>query len=171
MNTTVPFDRVIPPVPWIVGHRGAAGLAPENTLPGIRRGLACGVQGIEIDVHWAHEILWVLHDDTLSRTTNLQGRLDTLSVEQLNAADAGAGARIPRLTDVLAAVPGNSLLNIELKGQRTGAPVAHALEAEAPRALLVTSFRWEELDAYRAAGGSAPIGVLAPRLNDRVLRA
>ena len=61
---------------WIVlGHRGAAGLEPENTLRGVRKALELGVGGVEIDVHKVEEKLLVFHDDTLERTTDGVGSL------------------------------------------------------------------------------------------------
>jgi glycerophosphoryl diester phosphodiesterase len=57
----------------IIGHRGAAGLEPENTLPSFRRAYACGVSAVELDVYCVEGALVVIHDDTLERTTNGYG--------------------------------------------------------------------------------------------------
>ena len=56
-----------------IGHRGARGHEPENTLRSVRRALALGVRGIEIDVRLVDGELIVLHDATLQRTTNGRG--------------------------------------------------------------------------------------------------
>jgi len=53
-----------------IGHRGAAGHEPENTLRSVRRALEMGADGIEIDVHCLKGELIVIHDSTLNRTTN-----------------------------------------------------------------------------------------------------
>lgn len=150
--------------PWIFGHRGAAGLAPENTLPSITAGLEAGVDGIEIDVQFAHDTLWVLHDDTLDRTTTLNGTLAQQPIARL-------GPLVPTLSAVLSAVPPTTTVNIELKGPDTGAPVAELLARLPERPVLVSSFRWSELEAFRTAGGTAPIGVLGTRLTDAVVTA
>ncbi len=56
---------------WCIGHRGAASLAPENTLVSAGRALAAGADMWELDVSLtADGQLIVLHDDTLARTTN-----------------------------------------------------------------------------------------------------
>ena len=159
--------------PWIFGHRGAAGLAPENTLPSIERALALGVDGIEIDVQWAHGELWLLHDDTLERTTNGSGSLAANSLATLRSIDAGAGSALPTLPDVLQLMPDDCWLNVELKGPDTGTPTQRLLAEREHGAVLLSSFRWEELYAARASAGSASsllLGVLCGRLSDRALR-
>ncbi|MCE9537534.1 MAG: glycerophosphodiester phosphodiesterase, partial [Nitrospirae bacterium] len=58
-----------------IGHRGAAGHAPENTLEAIHKGIALGVDFVEIDVRrTADGVLVALHDESVSRTTNGTGR-------------------------------------------------------------------------------------------------
>ena len=56
---------------WIIGHRGAAGTTPENTLASIADALNCGVDWIEIDVRMIDDTIIVLHDETLDRTTEV----------------------------------------------------------------------------------------------------
>src|SRR6187200_2204436 len=56
-----------------IGHRGACGHEPENTLRSVRRALELGAHGIEIDVHYVHGELLVIHDARLERTTNGRG--------------------------------------------------------------------------------------------------
>src|SRR2546428_13622015 len=66
-----PGDRV-----RVVGHRGAAALAPENTIAAFEAGLRAGVDAIEFDVQrTADGVPVVLHDDTLDRTTDGRGPL------------------------------------------------------------------------------------------------
>ena len=87
MSLDIPFP--------IIGHRGAAGLEPENTLRSFSRAVRLGVDAVELDVHWVHDELIVIHDDTLERTTNGTGPLDSISLAELRELDAGAGERIP----------------------------------------------------------------------------
>ena len=62
-----------------IGHRGAAGHAPENTLAAVQKGIELGVDFVEIDVRrTADDALVVLHDPTVNRTTNGKGRVDSL---------------------------------------------------------------------------------------------
>src|SRR5262245_47667531 len=93
----------------IVGHRGARGVAPENTLAGLRRGIADGADALEFDVRVLRDGTPVLlHDPTLNRTTNGHGEIAQMIADDLREVDAGrsfsatfAGERVPRLADVL----------------------------------------------------------------------
>jgi glycerophosphoryl diester phosphodiesterase len=95
--------------PLPVGHRGLLEHAPENTLAGFRACLELRI-GFEVDVQRARDgTLVCLHDTTVDRTTDGQGPISTLTIEQLKALDAGswfdgffAGERVPTLEEVLA---------------------------------------------------------------------
>jgi glycerophosphoryl diester phosphodiesterase len=105
------------------GHRGARGHEPENTVRSVRRALELGAEGIEVDVHFADGQLVVIHDDTLERTTNGRGRVAGKSFAYLRSLDAGSGERIPTLTEIFNAVNRRAIINVELKGPHTAAPV------------------------------------------------
>jgi glycerophosphoryl diester phosphodiesterase len=111
------------------GHRGACGYAPENTGLSVRKALELGADGVEVDVHFVDGQLMVIHDDTLERTTNGRGRVANQSFAYLRSLDAGLGERIPTLAEIFDAVNRRAVINIELKGPHTAAPVA-ALIAE-----------------------------------------
>src|SRR6187455_3135798 len=87
-----------------IGHRGACGHEPENTLRSVRRALELGAHGIEIDVHYVHGELLVIHDAKLERTTNGRGYISRKSLADLRALDAGQGERIPTLREVFETV-------------------------------------------------------------------
>lgn len=95
---------------WVVGHRGASGHAPENTLAAFRRAVELGAAFIETDLHLSRDARLVcVHDATLERTTNGKGTVKELTLAQLRELDAGAwygpefaGERIPTLEEVLA---------------------------------------------------------------------
>ena len=77
-------------LPPIMGHRGAAGHAPENTLAGFNAAARLGVSWVEFDVHLSSDRIPVLlHDDTLDRTTDGEGPVDDLTAEVLTSLDAG----------------------------------------------------------------------------------
>ena len=76
----------------IIAHRGASGLAPENTLKAMSLALDLGAKAIELDVQWADGELWVFHDRRLERCTNGQGVLTGQSREYLASLDAGTGS-------------------------------------------------------------------------------
>jgi glycerophosphoryl diester phosphodiesterase len=150
-----------------IGHRGAAGLEPENTLRSVRRALELGADGIEIDVHCLEGELIVIHDSRLDRTTNGAGLLRRHTVPQVRSLDAGKGERIPLLREVLETVNRRALVNIELKGPRTAGPVLALLRdfvargGWAPGDFLVSSFHRAELRQLRGSG--FPIGILFAR--------
>ncbi|SMN12426.1 Glycerophosphoryl diester phosphodiesterase [uncultured Candidatus Thioglobus sp.] len=80
-----------------IGHRGAMGYVPENTILSIKKAIELGANWVEIDVHLAHGELWVIHDATLNRTTNGRGELSAHSYKEIRAFDAGEGEKIPTL--------------------------------------------------------------------------
>lgn len=135
----------------VVGHRGAAGHEPENTLRSIRRALDLGVAGIEIDVQFVDGELVVFHDKRLERTTNGRGLLARQTFAQIRQLDAGLGERIPTLREVLETVNRRAFVNIELKGRGTAGPVCSlitefmARHCWNPEHFLVSSFTRREL--------------------------
>lgn len=117
---------------WRIGHRGACGYAPENTLASIRKALEMGVHGFEFDIQMSrdgHPV--VIHDDTLERTTNGLGLVLDHTLEQLQQLEAGdkqhPGERIPTLTQVLDLVDKRCRLFIELKSDLATEPVVRIL--------------------------------------------
>lgn len=103
---------------WKLGHRGACGHAPENTLMSVRKALEFGVDGFEFDIQLSKEgEPVVIHDDTLERTTNGTGKVANYTVAQLQAFDAGQGEKIPTLRNLLDAVDKRCKLFIELKAE------------------------------------------------------
>lgn len=103
------------PHPLVFAHRGGAALAPENTLAAFERGLACGADGLECDVHLSRDgVPVVIHDATLDRTTSARGSVCLLTAAELARVDAGCrfsteqtfpfrdqGVCVPTLEDVL----------------------------------------------------------------------
>jgi len=114
----------------IVGHRGAAGLEPENTLRSFRRAIDLGVDGVECDVHLTRDgRLAVIHDPTLDRTTNGHGPVSAFTLAELKELDAGLGERIPALEEVLETIRGRVRLLLEMKGEGTAEAAVRAVTA------------------------------------------
>src|SRR5205823_15082801 len=112
----------------VTGHRGAAGLEPENTLRSFRRACDLGVDRIETDVRLTRDDrLICVHDAAVDRTTNGVGPVAEMSFDQLRWLDAGDGERIPTLEEALATVRGRAVLQIELKGEGTARPTLEVL--------------------------------------------
>jgi len=145
---------------WKIGHRGAAGHAPENTLASFRKALALGVDGVELDVHVCGSgDAVVIHDATLDRTTNAKGPIARLSRQELNAVDAGQGERVPTLEDVLEHLAGRVTAYIELKEDAALRPVADLVARFAEKEgwgyekLVVFSFDHPQLMRLRKTNG------------------
>ncbi len=102
---------------WVVGHRGAMGYRPENTLASFQRGLELGADWIELDVHLSRDgALIVIHDETLERTTDGHGLVRDHTLAELTQLDAGDGQRIPTLNEVLDwAHQRDTIVDIEIK--------------------------------------------------------
>lgn len=113
----------------VIGHRGARGRAPENTLPAFRRGIELGADALELDLRLSADgEVVVMHDPTVDRTTDGMGAVADLSLSDLRGLDAGyrwqdadgghpfrgAGLKVPTLSEVLDAVDGTFLV-LELK--------------------------------------------------------
>lgn len=149
----------------IFGHRGAAGLAPENTLFGFRRAVALGVDAVEFDIHCVAGRLVVIHDESLSRTTNGRGKLADHTLGTLRRLDAGRGEHIPFLEEVLACLPPATGVNIELKGTGTGAALAACWPC-GERDALVSSFDLAELASFQSRCPAARCAPLFHRHRD-----
>jgi len=100
----------------IFAHRGASAIEPENTLAAFNAACMANSDGVEFDVHHVDGKLIVIHDRYLERTTSGSGLITEHSFKQLRQLDAGNGAIIPTLDEVLAVVINQSTINIELKG-------------------------------------------------------
>lgn len=147
----------------VIGHRGAAGLVAENTLPSFRRAYACGVSAVELDVYYLGGSLIVIHDETVDRTTNGTGTVMGQTLASLRALDAGNGAVVPLLEEVVAELPEGVGLNVELKGPGTALPVARFLSGQRLPEVLVSSFDHAELRVFREADGLTRVAPLFQR--------
>ncbi len=145
---TYPFFS---PMPRILAHRGDSQYYPENTLPAFLSAADLGVDVIETDVHLTVDnrvVIW--HDDTLDRATDGEGPVETHTLQEIRALDAGysftpdkggsypfrnTGVRIMLLEEALEALP-HMRFNIDLKGRN---PVLVDTFAT-----LVTQFHAEE---------------------------
>ena len=107
----------------ITGHRGAAGLAPENTLVSVQKALELGVDRVEVDVQQTKDgVIICLHDRTLDRTTDTHGKVRDATWAQLREVKANVGFEkkfptesIPTLEEIIKEVNGRCELVIEIK--------------------------------------------------------
>jgi glycerophosphoryl diester phosphodiesterase len=100
-----------------IGHRGAAGYEPENTLLAFQKALELKVDMVELDVQACKTgELMVIHDLKLDRTTNGKGYVCEKTYEELRCLDAGKNQKIPTLPEVLDLINRKVKINIEIKG-------------------------------------------------------
>jgi glycerophosphoryl diester phosphodiesterase len=163
-------------LPPVIGHRGAAGRAPENTLAGLSCAKALGCTWVEFDVRLTADGVPVLcHDRRLDRTTNGSGVVATLPLAAVRDRDAGsrfapefAGERVPTLDEALLLCAALDLgANIEVKADSgreyaTAAAVATVLRQLGDRGpqVLVSSFLLPALVALHEVAPWLPRGVL-----------
>ena len=148
-----------------IGHRGAMGHAPENTLLSFKKALELGAPCVEMDVYHVDGNLLVFHDERLERTTNGSGYLLDHDFETLRSLSAGDGEKIPTLLEVFETVDKKAGVNIELKGPVTARPVVDFISAQRKKGwtddlILVSSFNHRELQEVRRMDPSIKLGVL-----------
>ena len=123
-----------------IAHRGASGVAPENTKIAFVKALDLGARAIEFDVQLTRDsVPIVFHDDTLERTTDGTGRIADTDFSVIAKLDAGswfgprfARAEVPTLEEVLSAIGPRAMLNVELKpDERVEKLVKHVITAVA----------------------------------------
>lgn len=151
----------------IIGHRGACGYEPENTLRSIRKALELNVDMIECDVYLLPSgELVVMHDYRVDRTTNGSGQVQQYDYAALRLLDAGQGEKVPTLQEVLDVINGKVKINIELKGPHTALPVAEVIGSylQKPRwsqdCFLVSSFDHHELKRFKKVQPHTDIAAL-----------
>ena len=149
-----------------IGHRGARGVYPENTIQSIEYAIDCGAPWVEIDVRAHQGRLLVIHDDTLGRTTNGTGYVTDYSLLELRALDAGNGQSIPLLEEVIATVKQRAIINIELKDSTSTALVLRIIEQHIAKGwsydgFLVSSFLHQDLQWLKHANPKIRIGALS----------
>jgi glycerophosphoryl diester phosphodiesterase len=169
------------PYPRYAAHRGAGELAPENTLAAMRAGFDHGYRMVEFDVKLSADgVAFLLHDDTLDRTTNGRGPADALTWAELSKLDAGswhsrkyAGERLPTFAAVARwAIENGVACNVEIKpmpGRDRATATMVTLEARtlwrnAGVPPLLSSFSEEALAAARDAAPELPRALLLEQI-------
>ena len=146
-------------MPAVIGHRGCGSLAPENTLAAIRKAIALGLEGVELDVQMGRDgCLVLLHDDDLTRTTTGTGLLKHHEWQTLASLDAGAwfsaefvGERLPLLEEALDLINGRLITFLEIKSPEIAGPFSRAiLQANAVHWTRTLSFSDDALLRVKA---------------------
>ena len=180
----MPLNLLRPPGarPWLVGHRGACDVAPENTLASFAQALADGADMVEMDLRLSADgAVVVFHDERLDRTTDGLGEVASLTLAELRRLDAGswfaprfAGERIPTLAEVFDWAQGRIALLLELKYPRytfspaLGEAVAALVrQHRAEEHIAFISYNVRGLQQMAALLPGVPVGPMPP--SDRLL--
>ncbi|MBG6183131.1 glycerophosphoryl diester phosphodiesterase [Arthrobacter sp. CAN_A214] len=153
-----PETRAQDSAPILIGHRGAAGTAPENTVAAFEDGRTSGADFFEIDVQLSADgVPFLFHDDTPARTTNVEevfperadNPITSFTWNELQQLDAGSyfderyqGERIPHLDDAAKVATANTGVYIEIKSP-VNSPGVEQLVADELR----TNAKWQQLVA------------------------
>jgi len=166
--------------PRVIGHRGACGFAPENTLTSFRKAKDLGCTWVEFDVMLAAcgEAI-VIHDEKINRTTDGRGNVAELTFDEIKQFDAGSwfgkefsGEHIPRFVDVIDCLAELNLhANVEIKPSKgkdvdTAEKIIEIIQNFWPKNLpqpLVSSFSAESMGKVFDSKLDVPLGVLFAR--------
>ncbi|MBC5836899.1 glycerophosphodiester phosphodiesterase [Flavobacterium muglaense] len=150
-----------------IGHRGAKGHEPENTIIGFQKAIDLHVDRIELDVHLSSDNeLMVIHDETIDRTTDGQGLVTSFSLPELKRFKIEKIHNIPTLTEVLNLIDQKCDINIELKSFESADYVVTLIEKYVNEKnwkydrFVVSSFDWNVLQQVAFLNADIPIGVL-----------
>ena len=114
-----------------IGHRGASGYEPENTLRSFRKAISLGAEMVECDAHLSKDNqIVIIHDPTVNRTTNNKGKISQLTLKEIKKLDAGKSEKIPTLKEVINVVRGKCDLNVEIKETEVAMKVAKTIIKE-----------------------------------------
>lgn len=153
-----------------IGHRGARGYEPENTLISFKKAVELGVDQIELDIHLSTDgVVMVIHDETLNRTTNGTGLVRNFTCLQLQAFQVDKKQFIPTLEEVLNAIDKKCSVNIEIKSNDLAIQLVAIIERYVAEKkwtyehFLVSSFEWTNLEQIRKLNPNIPIAVLTEK--------
>ncbi|MGQ0556236.1 MAG: glycerophosphodiester phosphodiesterase [Nitrospiraceae bacterium] len=151
-----------------IGHRGACGYRPENTLASIEHAITLGCHFTEADVRrTADGALVLLHDEQVNRTTNGRGHIAELALEDAQQLDAGSGQKIPTLEETLAMASGRIGLILELKVPGLTYDTCATVRGSGFNgSVIYASFLHEELQHVRRIDPKAQTLALFKRLPD-----
>jgi glycerophosphoryl diester phosphodiesterase len=149
-----------------IGHRGACGHAPENTMASIEQAIVLRCALTEVDIQRTSDgELVLLHDERVDRTTNGRGCVADLTLPDIRTLDAGGGESPPTLDDVLKAASGRIGLILELKTGGSAYDVCAIVRGSGfTQPVIYASFLQEELQHVRRANPQAQTMILFTRL-------
>jgi glycerophosphoryl diester phosphodiesterase len=162
-----------------IAHRGASGYAPENTRAAFELAIAMGAGAIETDIRLtADGELVLIHDATVTRTTDGRGPVADHTLAELRSLDAGsrftpefAGERIPTLAELIEAFVPRIPVVLEIKDAGATAPTIAAIRAAGiGDRVKVTSFLWPAVIEAKRLAPELAIGFLTPEFDADIIR-
>ena len=157
---------MIPPLR--IAHRGASGrgLAPENTLAAFEKALDIGIDMLEIDVRVTGDgQLIVLHDPSLDRTTDCEGIVREMGLDEIRQADAGDGERVPILREVFDLARNRAPILLEIKSDFIAERVVQAIaDAQIEEQVVVQSFNPQTVERVKRLAPHLPSSLLIGEL-------
>ncbi|WP_300267930.1 glycerophosphodiester phosphodiesterase family protein [Microbacterium sp.] len=166
----------------IIGHRGDSQAAPENTMPAFASTAEAGAEYFEIDLRLSSDgVPVVIHDKTVDRTTDGEGLVAELTIDELRSLDAGswfddsfAGTAIPTLDEVLAhAAAGDAGVVIEYKGAWSATEVAGTVEmiqdAGLEGEVITQSFSKKTVANIAQVAPGLPVGWLTKTIDSSIV--
>ncbi|MGE7764243.1 glycerophosphodiester phosphodiesterase [Peribacillus sp. NPDC096540] len=187
-KSNFPDNFTMQPSPLKIGHRGASGYCPENTMASYYKAIELGADFLEVDIHLSKDgVLVVHHDPTLDRTTNGKGNLRDYTVAELKKLDAGSwfharfkGERVPLLSEILENFRSDVGILIEIKHPSLYPGIEKKLAEELSnrgdyasdkKRILVHSFDMESMKRFHQLMPDIPVGVLIKRrITDQKLK-
>jgi glycerophosphoryl diester phosphodiesterase len=169
------LERWYPGRPLLLGHRGDRARTPENSIESVHAAMEAGADGVEFDVRLSRDgVPMVIHDDTVERVSLGWGRVESLTADELSNLElrrhprwgAALPARVPRLAELLGALPDDAAAFVEIKrpeDHRGGVEraVLQAIEPHRARLrVIVSSFATRQLHTLRRLDPSLPLGLL-----------
>ncbi len=127
----------------IIGHRGAAGHAPENTLLSFKKAIELGCAAVELDVHLTKDgEVVVIHDHTVDRVTGMSGKVRKMDLADLKKLYCPLNQCLPTLQEVIDLCKGRVRMFIELKAKGTPEAVAKLIaENRIEHEVVILSFK------------------------------
>jgi glycerophosphoryl diester phosphodiesterase len=153
----------------IVGHRGAAGHAPENTLLSFQTAINLGCGRTEMDVRLSSDNVAVLiHDKNAKSTTNGKGLIKNKTFAEIKELDCEKGQKIPTLDEAINLCKGKIPLVIELKARGTPAKVNEAIEKNNIKTdTIIISYKRELLKEIKELNPELKVGLLYKDLRNK----
>jgi glycerophosphoryl diester phosphodiesterase len=156
----------------VVAHRGASGLAPENTMLAYQRAFEIGADMIELDVQETNDgELVCIHDYEVDRTTNGTGSIAELSYNEVRELTINSDQKIPSLKEVLDYCRGKMKVNIELKVTDIEEKVLKlAKERDMLSEIIVSSFFHGTLINVKELNEKVSTAILVSSLREGVIQ-